>query len=238
MSTDAADQTDVSPGGADVSPAKLEAPQIILDAHMLRSWYAPADPDAVAALLPDRLNPLENRQVFLNQYVVESEEQTSGFGAYELTYAGPNVAGHDVGGLPGHWLSEYLNSSPVMRSYSAERGFPVSEGRTRVVRDRDLVTATTEIEGRPLIRTVARVGDRAAQLRGQVAYITDMSSELVLGRYPFVAEVVDPMEIVSIDFLDPDHPIYALRPEQPLEIAFALYAPRISFAYPGGECRL
>jgi hypothetical protein len=216
----------------------LLSPQLVLDAHMLRSWYVPADPQAVAALVPSGLSPLENRQAFVNQLVVDADEQTSGFGAYELSYAGPCVLDHDVGGFPAHWLSEYMNSNPHMRDYTAERGFPVSEGRTRLVRDGDLVTATTEVAGAPIVRTVARVGDRTTLLRGQIGYITEIAGSPVLGRYPFVAEIADPVEILSVEFLEPDHPIYALRPEQPLEIVFGLYARRISYAYPGGEERL
>ena len=239
MPTDTANQRDRAAEGT-ASPAEpVLSPQLILDAHMLRSWYVPADPEAVAALVPERLRALDNRQVFLNQYVVETDEQTSGIGAYELAYAGPNVVGHDVGGFPAHWLGEYVNSSPRVRDYTSERGFPVSEGgRTRVVRDGDLVTAATEVAGTPIIRTVARVGDRTATLAGQIGYMTDVSGTLVLGRYPFVAEVADPIQILSIEFPEPSHPIYAFRPAQPLEIVFGLYAPRISFAYPGGEVRL
>lgn len=218
----------------DVPPA----PQVIINAHMLRSWYFPADPDAVAAVLPPGLRPLDDRQVFLNQYVVETDEQTSGIGAYELTYAGPNVTGLDVGGMPGHYLGEYLNSSPRMRAYTGARGFPVSEGRTRVVRDGSLVTATTEVGGAVVVRTVARVGDRTATMGGQIGYLSGGSSDIVLGRYAFVAEVADPVEILSIEFPEPGHPIHALRPAQPLRVALALYAPRISFCYPGGETPL
>ena len=98
----------------------LLSPQLVLDAHMLRSWYVPADPEAVAALLPDGLRPLDNRQALLNQYVVETDDQTSGFGAFELSYAGPNAAGHDVGGLPAAWPAEYVNSNPRMRDYASE----------------------------------------------------------------------------------------------------------------------
>lgn len=215
----------------------LLSPQLVLDAHMLRSWYVPADPEAAAALLPSGLRALDNVQVFLNQYVVETDEQTSGFGAYELTYAGLNLAGHDVGGLPAHWLCHYLNSNAAMNGYVSQRGFPLAEGRTRVVRNGEQVTATTEVDGRPIIRTIARIGERTGMLRGQIGYITEIAGAMTLGRYPFVAEMADPMEIVSIEF-DPDHPIYVLRPEQPLEIALALYLPRISFAYPGGEVAL
>jgi hypothetical protein len=213
------------------------APQLILDAHMLRSWYRPADPAAAQALLPPGLRALETPQIFLNQYVVEDENQTSGIGPYELGYVGLTVQGHDVGGFPAHWLFSYLNSSPLMSAYAAERGFPVGEGRTHVMRDGDIVTATTLVEGAPLIRTVARAGDRSAIMRGQIGYIAG-ADRLTLGRYPFVAEVADPLEVLSIEFLDPSHPVYALRPAEPLQIDAALYCTRISFVYPGGETRL
>jgi hypothetical protein len=213
------------------------APQIILDAHMLRSWYRPADPAAALALLPPALRALDPRQVFLNQYVVESEDQTSGVGPYELGYVGLTVQDHDVGGFPAHWLFSYLNSSPVMRAYAAGHDFPVGEGRTHVTRDGDIVTATTLVDGEPLIRTVARAGDRTAIMRGQVGYIYGRD-RLTLGRAPFVAEVADPLEVRSIEFLDPSHPVYALRPAEPLQIDAALYCTRISFAYWGGETSL
>ncbi|MEK8106764.1 hypothetical protein NKG94_19380 [Micromonospora sp. M12] len=46
-----------------------------------------------------------DRQVFLNQYVVDDETQTSGFGAYSLTYLGVSLLSVDApGGLnPGGW---------------------------------------------------------------------------------------------------------------------------------------
>ncbi|MEK8105756.1 hypothetical protein NKG94_12535 [Micromonospora sp. M12] len=55
------------------------------------------------------------------------------------------------------------------------------------------------------------------------------------GNYPFVAWPVDPFEVESLEFLEPDHPVYALRPADPLEIVWGFYSPRASFAYPGGE---
>lgn len=239
MSTDTAHERESGSAEGAASPTEPPlSPQLVLDAHMLRSAYIPADPEAVAALLPGRLRPLDNGQVFLNQYVVETDGQTSGIGAYEVSYAGPNVIDHDVGGLPAHWLGEYMNSSPRVRGYMAERGVSVREGRTRVTRDGDLVTATTEVAGTPIVRTVARVGDRTVPLSGQLGYITEITKTLVLGRYPFVGEIADPIQILSIEFLEPGHPIHAFRPAQPLEIVFGLYAPRLSFAYPGGEERL
>jgi hypothetical protein len=38
-----------------------------------------------------------------------------------------------------------------------------------------------------------------------------------------------------MEFLDPEHPIYALRPADPLEVTWGFYSPNASFCYPGGE---
>ncbi|RAO56834.1 hypothetical protein [Micromonospora saelicesensis] len=66
-------------------------------------------------------------------------------------------------------------------------------------------------------------------------HLTRLDGRLLSGNYPFVAEPVDPFEVESLEFLEPDHPVYALRPADPLEIVWGFYSPRASFAYPGGE---
>ncbi|PWR11225.1 hypothetical protein DKT68_06620 [Micromonospora acroterricola] len=205
---------------------------------MLYFGWIPADPEAVAALVPQGLTPAPNRQVFMNQYVVDDAAQTSGFGAYSLTYLGPDLSGVDApdGVTPGRWWTHYVNSSPVVRAYAAARGVPATVGTTTIeVRGRRLV-ATTEADGVPVIRTTARVGRTGdAVNRGQLRYFTRLDGRLVGGNYPFVAEPVDPFEVESLEFLEPDHPVYALRPAEPLEFVWGFYSPRSSFAYPGGE---
>ena len=66
----------------------LEAPQLVTASRMLYFTWIPADPGAVRALVPAELNLAPNAQCFINQYVVDSAEQTSGFEAYSLTYCG------------------------------------------------------------------------------------------------------------------------------------------------------
>ncbi|MET7950831.1 hypothetical protein [Micromonospora sp. NPDC005324] len=85
----------------------------------------------------------------MNQYVVDDAGQTSGFGAYSLTYIWPDFSGVDApdGVTSGRWWTHYVNSSPVV---------------------------------------------------------------------PFEAE--------SLEFLEPDHPAYALRPADPLEIVWGFFA--------------
>jgi hypothetical protein len=73
---------------------------------------------------------------------------------------------------------------------------------------------------------------------GQLVYVTDIDGSLVSGRYPYVAGLVDPWEVVSLEFLEPEHPVYALRPADPLQILWGFYSPTASFCYPGGETTL
>ncbi|MFK3984109.1 hypothetical protein ACI2K4_27530 [Micromonospora sp. NPDC050397] len=220
---------------------EIVAPQLVVNSRMIYFGWLPADPDAVAALVPKGLKPAANRQVFMNQYVVDDAGQTSGFGAYSLTYLGPDLDGLDApdGVTPGRWWTHYLNSSPVVREYAARRGAPASVGSTTIeVKGRRLV-ATTEADGVPVIRTTARVGRTGDAInRGQLRYITDVGRKRFSGIYPFVAEPVDPFEIESLEFLEPEHATYALRPANPLEITWGFYSPRSSFAYPGGEAQL
>ena len=70
----------------------------------------------------------------MNQYVVDSSDQTSGFG-------GPDLGGLDVpddSGTPGRWWTHYFNSSADMRAYASERGVPASAGRTTLDRAAEL----------------------------------------------------------------------------------------------------
>ena len=55
------------------------------------------------------------------------------------------------------------------------------------------------------------------------------------GRYPFVMDGAETFAVESVEFLDPSHPVYALRPADPLTVTFGFYSPSISFCYPGGE---
>jgi hypothetical protein len=220
---------------------ELAAPQLVVNSRMIYFGWVPADPDAVAALVPEGLKPAPNRQVFMNQYVVDDAVQTSGFGAYSLTYLGPDLSGVDApdGVTPGRWWTHYFNSSPVVRDYATARGVPASAGTTTIEVKGHRLVATTEADGVPVIRTTARVGRTGdAVNRGQLRYLTRLDGTLLSGNYPFVAEPVDPFEVESVEFLAPDHSVYALRPAEPLDIVWGFYSPRSSFAYPGGESAL
>ncbi|ONM46690.1 hypothetical protein [Nocardia donostiensis] len=222
----------------------LHAPQLIANSRMLYLVWVPADPDAVEKLVPAGLTPREDRACYLNQYVVDDPLQTSNgaasvdsFGAYSLTYLGVDLADLDTeAGVPARWWTHYFNSSEPMNRYAAERGVPTGAGRTELAVTADKVVATTFLEGSPAIRTTARFGaGPAVRSTGQLRYITRDTDGFVSGRYPFVADMVPGFEVESLEFLDPTHDVYALRPADPLAVTFGFYSPDITFCYPGGE---
>jgi len=213
-------------------------PQLVTNSRMLYFGWVPADPDAVARLVHPGLEP--NGNVFMNQYVVDRPEQASGFGAYSLTYIGSDLVGQDADeNTPGRWWSHYFNSSPVVRAYASERGVPAEPGETVLEIADGILTATTSVDGAPIIRTRARVGEPGeVTATGQLVYVTEVGDDLVSGRYPYVAGLVDPWEVLSLEFLEPEHSVYALRPADPLQILWGFYSPTASFCYPGGETTL
>jgi hypothetical protein len=223
-----------------VSESSLAAPQLVINSRMLYSSWIPADPHAAAALLPKGLQPAANRAIYMNQYVVDSEDQTSSFGAYSLTYLGLDLAGRTApdGVTPSRFFTHYFNSSEKVRAYVRERGVPASAGTTTLELNGGELVATTRVDGTPIIRTVARVGSKIASVaRGHLTYVTQVNGKLVAGNYPYVGELASPFELVSLEFLAKDHPVYALRPASPLQKVegWCWYAPRDSFVYPGGE---
>src|SRR5689334_846133 len=220
--------------------SSLAAPQLVINSRMIYSSWIPADPKAAAALLPSRLQPAANGAIYMNQYVVDSEEQTSGFGAYSLTYLGLDLAGITApdGVTPGRFFTNYFNSSPVMREYVAERGVPASPGTTTVEVTGHELVATTSVDGVPIIRTRARVGHKIGVVaRGHLTYLTQLDGKIMAGNYAYIGELVDPFELKSVEFLAKDHPLWAIRPAQPFQpvTASSWFAPRDSFVYPGGE---
>ena len=218
--------------------AQLEAAQLVTNSRMLYFTWIPADVDAVRGLVPDVLDLAENNQCFMNQYVVDSDDQTSGFAAYSLTYLGADLSGQNTpdDAVPGRWWTHYYNSNADMRAYASDRGVPASPGETVLEISDGVLTATTSADGVPIIRTTATVGDEIAGIaRGQLRYITHVDGTLTSGLYPFVLEAVQPWEVTSLEFLEPSHPVSALRPADPLQVTWGFYSPNSSFCYPGGE---
>lgn len=214
----------------------LVPPQMVINSRMLYFGWIPEDPHALASVLPAGLQPIENAQVFMNQYVVDAAEQTSGFGAYSLTYAGLDLSRTAPDGVtPSRWWTHYFNSNPQMRDYVITRGVPATPGRTTLELSGGEVIATTYSGDTAVIRSTAKIGAPAATASGQLSYITDIGGRLVDGIYPWIATLVDPWEVTSLEFLDPTSSVYALRPKSPLEVTWGFYSPNASFCYPGGE---
>jgi len=93
------------------------------------------------------------------------------------------------------------------------------------------------VSGRPLIRTEAAIGGGIAMVaRGQLTYVREKEGRQMAGNFPYIADMADGFEVRSIEFLDPSHPVHALRPADPLEImtGVSFYSPSDSFVYPGG----
>lgn len=223
-----------------MAQSTLAAPQLVINSRMIYSSWIPADPKAAAALLPSRLHPADNHAIYMNQYVVDSEEQTSGFGAYSLTYLGLDLGGLTApdGVTPARFFTNYFNSSEVMRQYVAERGVPASPGKTTVEVHGHELEATTYVDGVAIIRTRAEVGKKVGVVaRGHLAYLTQLDGRIMAGNYAYIGELVDPFELKSVEFLAKDHPVWAIRPAQPFQpvTASSWFAPRDSFVYPGGE---
>jgi len=219
---------------------KLAPPQLVINSRMIYSSWIPADPAAAAKLLPSGLTPASNGAVYMNQYVVDSEEQTSGFGAYSLTYMGLDLGNlHAPDGVtPGRFFLHYFNSSEVMREYVAERGVPASPGSTTVEVHGHELEATTSVDGVPILRTRAKVGKKIGVVaRGHLTYVTKLNGKLMAGNYAYIGELVDPFELQSVEFLAKDHPIWTIRPATPFQpvTGSCWFAPRDSFVYPGGE---
>ena len=122
-----------------------------------------------------------------------------------------------------------------MRDYVSIRGVPATPGETVLEIADGVLTATTSADGVEIIRTTVTVGEVAFTGRGQLRYITDVDGTLTSGLYPFVAGMVQPWEVTKLEFLEPGHPVSALRPAEPLEVTWGFYSPNSSFCYPGGE---
>jgi hypothetical protein len=214
-------------------------PQLITGARMLYLVWVPAEPDAVAALVPEGLTPAARSPCYINQYVVDRADaiSTSEFGSYSLTYLGVDLAGLDTeAGTPARWWTHYLNSSEPMIRYAADHGVPASAGRTTLELADGRLVATTFVDEVPTIRTTAAVEVGTPQrATGQLRYVTEVRGELFSGRYPFVADLAERFAVESLEFLDERSTTYGLRPAEPLEITFGFYSPAISFCYPGGE---
>jgi hypothetical protein len=132
----------------------------------------------------------------------------------------------------------YFNSSKVMRDYTVrEYDLPAVPGATSLEAGEGRVVATTSLDGTPVIRTEAGIGpDILMTFCGQLTYVRQKAGRFMAGNFPFIADLADGFEVRSVEFLDPSHPVYALRPADPLQVVVegSFYSPDDSFVYPGG----
>lgn len=152
----------------------LPPPQLVTGAWMFIAAYK-ADPETLKSLLPPGLEPNPEGHIVINMYTVPEATQTSGFGAYTLTYLTVELKDQDsyvMGSdttIPGRYFVQYFNSSPSMREFTKKIGIPVNENTnvltTTEVKDGKL-TATLTVNGKPFIVSTADVGSELGNFSG------------------------------------------------------------------------
>ncbi len=216
----------------------LPAPQLVTNAWMYIVGFE-ADPKALKDFLPEGLEPHPNNRVVLNMYMVPDGTETSGFGAYTLTYVTIEVDGHDSytkdapAGFPGRYFTYYFNSSPKMRAFAKAAGIPASPGFTTTTVKDGRLTATLEVDGKPFIVSTADVGSEfQGVVGGHLNYFglleTPQTTQVVKYPIPWIGyPVTTENPTVSFD-MPKDNPLYKLKPKK---VDWAVWI-KGSFVYP------
>lgn len=227
------------------------APQLIRGARMLITGYR-ADRQALIDVLPPGLTPHPNNTVQMNMYEIDAQN-TSGFGAFSLTYLTVEVDGRDslaaegTMPIPGRYFAYYWNSSPRVLSYTRESaGIPALPGRRTAELNDSTLTSVLHVDDEPAITATAQVTDNAVgTLGGHLNYYAHrwipapeggraVVDELIELPLPFVADLYE-ADVTGIDFTFPEgHPAAALAPTDPLEITSVLYGD-VTFTYSMGR---
>ncbi len=206
--------------------ADLPAPQLVTGAWMFMAAYK-ADPETLKALLPPGLEPNPAGHIVINMYTVPDAAQTSGFGAYTLTYLTVELKDQDSYVMnsdvtyPGRYFVFYFNSSPTMREYVKKIGIPAEEGMTTTTVKDGKLTAVLTVDGKPLIEATADVGSELGNFGGghlnYFGLITSekdgkTTSQVVKYPIPWVGGTVE-MKDPKITFKAPeDHPLSKIKP--------------------------
>ena len=204
----------------------LPAPQLVTDAWMFIAAYK-ADPETLKALLPPRLEANPAGHIVLNMYTVPDATQTSGFGAYTLTYLTVELKDQDSYVMnsdvtyPGRYFVYYFNSSPLMREYTEKIGIPAQEGMTTTTVKDGKLTAVLTVNGQPLIEATADVRSELGNFGGghlnyfgliQTEKDGKTTSQVVKYPIPWVGGTVE-MKDPHIKFKAPaDHPLNKIKP--------------------------
>jgi len=222
----------------------LPAPQLVTDAWMLIIGFE-ADPEALKAILPPGLELNPSNMVVMNMYTVPDASQTSGFGAYTLTYLTVQLKDQDsyiMGsetGEPGRYFAFYFNSSQLMRDFTTKVGIPAQEGMTKQTKEDGKLTSVLEVGGKPFILATADVGEELQPAAGgHLNYFglkkseTDGKEINQIMKYPipFVVRTVK-TENTKVEFTEnipADHPLNRIKPKK---IVWGSYM-KGSFVYP------
>lgn len=204
----------------------LPAPQLVTGAWMFIAAYK-ADPETLKALLPPGLEPNPAGHIVINMYTVPDATQTSGFGAYTLTYLAVELKDQDSYVMnsdvtyPGRYFVYYFNSSPTMREYVKKIGIPAEEGMTTTTVKDGKLTAVLTVNGQPFIESTADVGSELGNFGGgHLNYFGLMQTEkngkttgqVVKYPIPWVGGTVE-MKNPKITFKAPEgNPLNKIKP--------------------------
>ncbi len=205
--------------GAAKTPEPLPAPQLVTNAWMFIAAYK-AEPQALKEILPEGLDPHPNGHVVINMYTVPKALQTSGFGAYTLTYLTIEVEGHysyvmdRESGYPGRYFVYYFNSSDKMRKFAKRAGIPAESGETKTrVRGGKLKT-TLKVDGEKFIKAEAKVVGKKLENPegGHLNYFGMKNGEIVKYPIPYLGST-KAISNAKIEITAPEgHPLHKLKP--------------------------
>lgn len=221
----------------------LPGPQLVTGAWMFIAAYK-ADPAVLKSLLPQGLEANPAGQVVINMYTVPTAEQTSGFGAYTLTYLTVELKDQDSYVMnsdityPGRYFIHYHNSSPNMRAFTKKVGIPAKQGYTTTTVENGKLTATLSIDGKPMIVSTADVGSELGGFSGgHLNYFGLISSEKEGKKVNQVVKYPIPWNGGTVSLANPkikfmapqDHPLSKVKPIA--EPTWAIWT-KGSFVYP------
>ena len=205
---------------------ELLPPQLVVNCRMMFLSYLPGRAHGHrrrAACRSRASRPWRAAPPSLVHYVVDRDEQTSGFGAYSLSYICFDVVGHDADAETPGALGSATTSSPrpacatTPSSAASRRATGVTtlafEGRHPGCdghRRRAAVDPLPRADDRRGRRDHRRSTDGAIGARRRV----------MRNRHAVIMERAKEFEMQSISFLDSDHPIHPFRPREPLELVF------------------
>ena len=205
--------------GAAKTPDPLPAPQLVKDAWMFIAAYK-ADPEALKEMLPEGLDPHPNGHVVINMYTVPKDLQTSGFGAYTLTYLTIEVKGNDSyvmdrkNGYPGRYFVHYFNSSKKMRKFAKRAGIPAEPGKTRARVRKKKLKATLRVDGKALIKAEAKVTGRKLKNpeSGHLHYFGRKNGRVAKYAIPYLGST-KAIKDAKVKIVAPEgHPLNRLKP--------------------------